>query len=318
MPKKILSVDIGGTNSRFAHFELEANELILCKQYTCNTSEIQNTTDALQTASNCGLNPLEADMQIWGVAGIIESAQKARLTNSSLQLDFSKLKNNKNHKNIILLNDFVLQAWSCLLPNLKTLSIRENKIKQNAPKAILGAGTGLGTAAIVPDLKNNWVVMPAEGGHTEMPIQTKEEHDFAYFAKKHLKQERLSAEDILSSKGMSLLYLYEHKKYITPEAVATQWQQNLNCHGLNLYAAFLGRFCRHWALNTLCLGGLYLAGGVLNKNPDFLQNPYFEHEFIQSPKAMDITHNVPIKLIIHEHASLWGGAYVAKNIFMHH
>ncbi len=312
MLKNILSVDIGGTNSRFAHFELEADNLTLCQSYSCKTATISNTTDAIDAAASCGLSPHKADIQVWGIAGVVDQEKvQAKLTNGYLKLDFASFTKNIKPKAFILLNDFALQAWACLIHNLETICIFNPIPTPHACRAVLGAGTGLGTAAIVPNAKS-YTVLQSEGGHTEMPLQTKQEADFAHFAKIHLNKARLSAEDILAAKGMSLLHTYESGTTLSSEDVATFWTQSPNSLGLNLYAGFLGRFCRHWALNTLCLGGLYLGGGVLNKNPEIFKNPHFANEFYLSP--MTIINNIPVSLMTHANISLWGGAYAAKNI----
>ncbi len=318
MYKNILSIDIGGTNSRFAHFVLEGEELKLCANHICKTTNIHNTEQALDIAKKYALSPHDAHLQIWGVAGLIaENGLKASLTNTNLSLDFTSFTSQKDSKQFFLLNDFALQAWACLAHNLKGHTIFTGKPYLNATKGILGAGTGLGTAAIIPTIKKSWVVMQSEGGHVELPLKTKQEHDFANFVSKELKQDYISAEHILAGNSLSLLHKYMYGTSASPQEVSALWAKNPNCQALNLYAGFLGRFCKQWALNTLCLGGLYLCGGVLVKNKEIFNNKNFINEFYANPKAMPITHQIPLHLITHEHASLWGGAYAAKSILTH-
>ncbi len=311
MSKHILCADIGGTHSRFAHFEVENDNLNLCKIHTCKTLDIQNTAIALEAAAATGLDPQKAHAHIWGIAGPIgEDGLCARLTNAPLHLDFTGFVHN-NFEHFLLVNDFTLQAWASIAPDIELLPIIVNDVKTRATKAILGAGTGLGTAALMPIKSKSWSILQAEGGHTDMPFILDEELDFANFATAHLKQDRLSAEDVLSARGISLLHNYVHGTKVTPKEATTSFSADSRV--LQLYARFLGRFCKNWALQTLCIGGLYLGGGVLIKNPSVLKHQNFIQEFYSAPKSMqNIIKEIPVTLMLNEHAGLWGAAHAAK------
>ncbi len=331
MLKNILCADIGGTNCRFAHFTLETksekNEKInLISQHICNTSELKNTDDFLEVAACTNINFEQADFICLGLAGPIESdGLGVKLTNAPLHLDFRKYDFAKSMEKFKLVNDFVLQAHACLIEDLEVFYVLENdsriknsnQNKKQIPektKGILGAGTGLGTAALIPNLQNTWTILQAEGGHVDMSIQTEQERDFAEFATKFLNKKKLSAEDILSGQGLTLLHAYVHGQNLPPHEVASIiFKSEKNSLQLSLYTRFLGRFCRHWALNTLCLGGLYLGGGVFRKNPSIFQHQNFIQEFYDISKPMqDIIKQIDLILIKQENAALWGGANLAK------
>ncbi len=313
MIKNILCADIGGTQARFAHFELENETLNLRKVHTCPTLSLNTTLDALEAATHCGIDPYKAHAHIWGIAGPIEeNGVQAKLTNAPLRLDFKDFLKHKNEP-FLLVNDFTLQAWASVSENIELLPIINKNAPQRATRAILGAGTGLGTAALMPIKTKSWSILQAEGGHTDMPFYGDEELDFANFAKDYLQQNRLSAEDILSARGLSLLHGYLHAEHIHPADAAQNFKEDST--QLRLYARFLGRFCKNWALNTLSMGGIYLSGGVLIKNPHILQNPSFKTEFYTAPKGMQgIIESIPVMLMTNEHAGLWGGAHAAKTI----
>ncbi len=314
LQKQILCADIGGTHSRFAHFELENGNIILKNHHICPTANLASTEDLLDSAMSTGLDPYKAHLNIWGIAGPIEeNGLQASLTNAPLRLDFSFFANNIKNP-FLLVNDFTLQAWASVAENCELTPIINKQIPLRATRAILGAGTGLGTAALIPVQEKSWSILQAEGGHTEMPFNGKDELDFANFALKHLHQDRLSAEDILSARGISLLHHYVFGKAVSPAEAAQGFiSNNEESLQLQLYAKFLGRFCRHWALNTLCMGGLFLGGGVLIKNPNILMSKSFTQEFYAAPKSMQgIINNIPIMLMTSEFAGLWGAAHAAK------
>ncbi len=325
----IFCADIGGTQSRFAHFTLQGQSLHLRGQHVCATASLQSAEQALLVAkAGTGLNPEHAVIHIWGMAGPIHAnGYQATLTNTPLTLDFSPLTWLQPQKNFFLLNDFALQAWASLateVPLLPVLNPHENSGQsphhahnsQNA-RGVLGAGTGLGAAALLPFGQNQWTLLQAEAGHTEMPFHGKEELDFAHFAKQKLQQKRLTAEHILGAQGLSLLHAYVHQEEVSPaQAAAFLYEGQKESVQGQLYARFLGRFCRHWALTTLCTGGLYLGGGVLMKNPQITQSASFKEEFYTAPAAMQkILSQIPVWLMQHENPALWGAAYMAKSKF---
>ncbi len=339
----ILAVDMGGTHSRFAHFILENGVLYKQGQHICRTASISHTEQALHEASLCASVPLEEmAVQVWGVAGPVHaSGLCAILTNAALHLDFSKYmpaNRKKEYGHILLLNDFSLQAWATLAEQVQCIHIlpmsENNEYSRNIEnkntthevaltRAVLGAGTGLGTAALVPCGRKGWTVLHAEAGHTGIPLYEQDEKDFALFAADFLQQKRLSAEDILSARGLSLLHAFVHGESVSPAQAA-----QLLCHNdaqgtsqesavLQLYARFLGRFCRQWLLSTMSVGGLYLGGGVLMKNPSLVRSASFRQEFYTLPRSMQhakaMFEAVPIVLMQEEYAGLWGAAHMAKD-----
>ncbi len=334
----ILCVDLGGTHCRFAHFKLVRSILYYMGRKIFPTEEIcqcKNAEDVLAFgAEKLDISVSQIDFQVWGVAGLIEKIgrfpQVARLTNISLELDFSVCAWIKYAENFLLVNDFALQAFASLAREVPTINIVTPEIdskEDTAPRSILGAGTGLGVATLVPAVASVYVgresyeVLPSEGGHVDMAFYGAEEMDFARFASQYLKQERISAEDILSGRGLQLLHAYALGEHVSVEQAAQimlygsgQKSESLQ---LQLYARFIGRMCRHLALNTLCTGGIYLGGGVLMKNPSIFQCNQFTEEFFTAPAHMlPMLKKIPIELMMHDEAGLWGAAYLARQYIL--
>ncbi len=325
----ILCADVGGTHSRFAHFTWDANESVLRRQYTCPTAQIRTTQDALEAMRfGTGVEIEKASVHIWGVAAIVlHNGLEAQMTNTSLRFDFAPYSWIKNGENFFLLNDFTLQAWASLAQEVPVLPLpwspfaeHPNMVRHaSQTHGILGAGTGLGAAALVPHMAQGWTALSSEAGHMDMTFHGKEEEDFARFAKQRLQQDRLSAEDVLCARALSLLHAYEHGEDVEPAQAATSlWRKEQafpnESLSLRLYARFLGRFCRQWALSTFCTGGLYLGGGVLFKNPAIVQSESFREEFFHGPSCMqDVLRAIPMGLMQHDMASLWGAVQIAKN-----
>ncbi len=322
MVKNILCADIGGTHSRFAYFTLKNSSLHLQQQYICSTKHLHNTQDVLAVIANVGLCVEQVHFFCFGVAGLIDSdGFSAQLSNASLRLDFRHYDWIHKNKNFLLVNDFALQAWASLAENIELLplivppTLTISNLKHHT-RGILGAGTGFGAAALLPcsHSKENWDVLSSEGGHVDMPFYDQEERDFAHFAQDFLQQKRLSAENILSAQGLSLLHAYVYGQKLSPKDAADfLWINGQESLQARLYSRFLGRFCRHWTLNTLCKGGIYLGGGVLIKNVALLQSTSFQEEFYTaSSTQLALLKDIPIFLMQHKQAGLWGAAHLAK------
>ena len=74
---------------------------------------------------------------------------------------------------------------------------------------------------------------------------------------------------------------------------------------------FYARVCRNYVLETLALGGLYIAGGVAAKTQELLTHQAFEKEFRSSDTLADLLAKVPVSLIRDENSGLWGAAVLA-------
>ncbi len=333
MKKGIICADIGGTNSRFAYFEIDDNSINLIAKHQVPTATMKSDDDFFNNLALLTNKYTKPDFYCFGLAGIINKNEcSAKLSNASLFLDFSIFiaKNQlKIGKNFFLVNDFTLQAYASFgFEGYKTNEAIENnehfllypkdysreEREENLfnVRAALGAGTGIGAACLMPLAHKSWKVLESEAGHCEMPFYSKEERDFADFALAYLQKERLSAEDVLAARGISLLHYYIYNEELIPEqAVENFWKKSNNSKEnlpLALYSRFLARFCKIYALSTLCIGGLYLGGGVLVKNPQILQSSSFEEEFYHpSSKMLPLLKKIPIYLMQKKDASLWGG-----------
>ncbi len=344
----IFCADIGGTNCRFAHFVLKNSNLHYIAQSTYPTVEIctyENTEAVLDFATaSLGIVPQNMDFQLWGVAGIIEKIGRnplaATLTNVALRLDFSPYPWLKYAENFALVNDFALQAFASLaqeVPRITLVATQTDGEKAHAPRVILGAGTGLGVATLIPVTNSSYThnphnthnshtthfeILPAEGGHVDMSFYGSEEENFKDFAQQYLQKERISAEDILSGRGLQLLHAFVHGEEVSSKQAAQAMSLGDGMQGsvqIRLYARFLGRFCRHLALNTICTGGMYLGGGVLMKNPSIVQSSQFLEEFYNAPAhVLPLFKRIPMELMQHKDAALWGGAYLARQYLLRH
>ena len=311
--------DIGGTNCRLAEFECDLNDLdslekndlsnqttsghlILNRKYTIQTSAIvsaENLVNNLQDHFNhktdevCGLGI--------AVAGPVKDNQ-VQLTNAELALDGQKIKAAFGFKHVLVINDFMAQAYACL-DCLNTECINDKVEPGQGLRAILGVGTGLGCATLMPYGQNGWLAFPSEAGHIPFPFE-EEEETYARWLKSRLKKNILEAEDILSGRGLQALHTFMTGKVEDPKDILATAQESVTQYW---WSGFYGRFCRILALTVLPFGGLWISGGIAIKNPKLIRSDAFASEFDLSNTVLKNTF-IPVFLFKTEQVGIYGCA----------
>src|SRR5690606_39197530 len=102
------------------------------------------------------------------------------------------------------LNDFEAQALAvaCLSSEYRE-GIGPRIDPEAASRVVLGPGTGLGVAGLV-HARNTWFPVPGEGGHVD--IGPRSRRDFDIFPHLEPIEGRISAEQVLSGRGLVNIY----------------------------------------------------------------------------------------------------------------
>lgn len=308
----ILAADIGGTHCRLAHFSADdAGTLVMRRAHTVDTAQVSHTAALLKAFSATGCDVTQADMLAVAVAGPLHNADEAQTTNASLVVNMAEARNLGARKTL-LCNDFVAQAWACCSSAVEEAQVIFAGAAQGdiplGPRSVLGAGTGLGTAWLVPLSQGGYVAMAAEAGHTAFPFVGSLEMSYQAFLNEKMQTLYPSADTVLSGRGLRLLHYFLTGKKSSAEEISAQYMEE-EYPTCRWFATFLGRMCRHWALSTLCTGGLYITGGVAGKNPVLVRCAAFAQEFFSSPTHEHFLRRVPVLLNTHGDSGLWGAAW---------
>jgi glucokinase len=315
--KNILAADIGGTNSRFAYFQVDTNRnLSFVESKWLKTRNSESFNDLLNQLSTSDFSlPLdEADAAVFAVAGPVEQGTYSKPPNIHWEIDISEVQKNFGIQRCVLINDFVAQAFACRSPVIESAQqVVSGKIEPKAPLAVIGAGTGLGQAALVPQLCGGYVAIPSEGGHASFPFETQSERVYLDFLLQQVATPYIRAEVVVSGKGLSLMHQYLTGKRLQPVEVAAELSEE--CETLNWMARFYGRVCRNYALQILALGGVYIAGGVAAKIPTLVTHQEFMKEFRRSETMGHVLEKIPVLLNKNEESGLWGSAVQSLELF---
>ena len=307
----ILAADIGGTSSRFALFE-SVGGLAAKSQAVLPTGRFMSFQGLVEAALTALGSP-SPDRAVLAVAGPVERGRVCRPPNIGYAMDLDSLAPGLLPVPAVLINDFAAQAHGCrLFGETRSEVVLPGGMDSGQTQAVLGPGTGLGKAALVPDDRGGYVVCGSEGGHAAFPFNGADEGRFQTFAMEALGEPYVRWESIVSGSGLALVHRFltgmaltpaEASAALTPESPTAQW-----------FARFLGRACRDYVLEVLARGGLFISGGVAANNPMLVMHPAFLTEFRLSATHADLLAKVPARLVTDQMVGLWGAAAYGRSL----
>lgn len=311
-PLRILAADIGGTNARFGAFA-GAGDGSLCLLGSCwlPTAESASFPDLLARLEQEGglpLVPSAADAVAVAIAGPVEEGRRCAPPNIAWDLDLARDVPTPGRGRWLLLNDFAAQAYACRTAVMdRAEAVLPGRPDPGGVVAVVGAGTGLGKAALVPDGRGSWRVLATEAGHGLFPFAREEEMAFWRFVRAETGRVQVIGDMVCTGRGLSLLHCFLTGEERAPEQVAARFGPDSAT--LEWFARFLGRACREFALQTVCLGGLVVAGGIAARNPAVVRHPAFAAEFRDSETHAALLARIPVRLSADQEAGLWGAAW---------
>lgn len=301
-----LVADIGGTNARFglvtqAGGQPEAVAVLDVSQHLGLADAV-----AAYLADNAGgVRPGAACLAI---AGPVDK-DRYRLTNAGWSGSVRDL----DIPRTVLLNDF--EALAISLPHLAgddLMPLGGPPPLAGLPKAVLGPGTGLGVAGLVP-VRDGWLPVAGEGGHVAIPVVTDVEMEIV----RALRADGLpyvDAEHLLSGSGLPRLHRgLALVRGVTPRTLTaaqiTASDDPLCAETVEVFLALLGGFAGGVALTFGARGGVYLGGGVLPRLAPRIAGSAFRARFeTTAPALSDYAAAIATSLIIAEQPALTGAA----------
>jgi glucokinase len=305
----ILLADIGGSKSRFA---LSGPTGRLTPPVVIDNDTVAGLEAAiarfLEEAAECPKRAMLA------VAGPINGEEIA-LTNRPWKSCRSVLSQRFGFSELRVLNDFEAIAWA--LPRLSAAELRPlgaGMPTQEGVKLVIGPGTGLGVAALVP-AGGRWQVLASEGGHGLFGPQARDE--FEVFTRLAQEYGSVCAETVLSGQGLLRLrrLLAPGLVQETPEALVMRalTGEPSAQRTIRLFLRLLGRFAGSMALTFKALGGVYLTGGVARALGPLLEEPEFRIAFEAHPPYEGLLGKIPTFLITCPEPGLIGCAAAANS-----
>mmetsp|Transcript_6609 Transcript_6609/g.11626 ORF Transcript_6609/g.11626 Transcript_6609/m.11626 type:complete len:108 (-) Transcript_6609:28-351(-) len=84
----------------------------------------------------------------------------------------------------------------------------------------------------------------------------------------------------------------------------------------DLFLRFLGYECGNMIAKSICRGGLYILGGIVQKNAELIStNPAFIEGLYAKPRhIVDIIKKTPVFIVKHEEVGLLGALLFSKQL----
>jgi glucokinase len=323
----ILAGDIGGTKSNLGLFLPEGQVLRAVFRRRLATRDYAGLEDLIEaflqqaTTEDENLNRLAIDAAGFGVAGVVTGGRHYS-ENLPWVLDVSDLARSLKLKNIQLLNDLAATALSLnRLPANDLVILNHGAPVPNATQGVIAAGTGLGEALLFWNGKQ-YQVAPAEGGMADFAPRTERQIQLLT----HLRQQlsHVSCEEVVSGRGFRRIHEFlnpsvRHESFESPSGNAageiTQRGLAKSCavcaESLEFWIEILGGVTGNFALQTMALGGVFIAGGIAVKVLPKLQDGIFFKSFCGAGKLAPVMARVPIAVVVNEDAPMLGAAYEA-------
>jgi glucokinase len=307
----VLLADIGGSKSRFALANSAGRpEHILVVE---NDTVADLEAAVARYLDETGACPRGATL---AVAGPIDGEDVA-LTNRAWRFRCGELARRFGWSQLRVVNDFEAIAWA--LPRLGAAETRPlgspATTMRDCVKLVLGPGTGLGVAALLP-AGGCWHVVPSEGGHAAFGPQAADEVEV--FARLRDECGSVSAECVLSGPGLVRLAraLDPRAALREPETIVAGAlaREPTALAATRLFVRLLGRFAGSLALTFKALGGVYITGGVAGGLGPLLDEPQFRSAFEAHPPYQALLQGIPTLLITCEEPGLIGCAALASEI----
>lgn len=331
----VLGADIGGTNTHVGIAGVKKNKYEFLSTVRAKTKEIRSLP--LFFKEYIETNEKKFNIKIKkaciGAAGLVDPTHEVCvMTNFPLTIRAKEILKKTSLDACHLVNDFELIGYAINLlneddPNT-VLTINKGKRHDQEPKAVLGAGTGLGKSILRYDpVSKYFIPLQSEGGHEDFPVHDSFELDLLSFIKKRKKINTVRYEDVLSGQGIEQLYLFLRSTKKFPSSQYTKEidqakEKNLligkylhkdqTCQETaKLFVKFFARCSKNFVLDTLPRGGFYLAGGIIPKYPHLFQSALFKHEYLRTEKHVLLLSEIPMFLIHDPLASLKGAFFAA-------
>jgi glucokinase len=303
-----LLADIGGTNSRCAVTGPDGRP--------GPVTEFRNRDfDSPQALLSGFVASLPADQRpIDGALAIAAPVRgdEIRMTNIDWSFSVSAIRDAAGLRDLRALNDF--EALARALPALQDdelVRVGRGEVVAGKPKGVIGPGTGLGVASMIP-AGDGWIAVGGEGGHVTLPAVN--ERESRVIAAVRDEFGHCSAERIISGPGLEILHRALHGAAGTDAAELARRADDGDAQASETFEVFfcmLGTVAANLALTVGAFGGIYIGGGITPRHRERFLASGFRQRFEAKGRYGDYLASIPTFLIVSPQPTLVGLAAVA-------
>lgn len=317
----LLAADIGGTKT-LMQLSTAGGDVVSTRRFNSRDYEDFGQILSLFLTELDGSYPI--DMACLAIAGPVKG-DSAKVTNLPWQIHAAEVESLHGIKKVLLCNDFEAVGYGIEALQQEDLLILQAGLPAEGPRAVIGAGTGLGQAFLI-EHQSGWQVYATEGGHTDFaPMDLTQvrllENLFERFG--HVSYERL-----VSGEGLVTIYnfLRDYRQLdenpdcrlamVNEDAAAAisdfaRRGDTLAKEAVELFFAIYGAQAGNLALTVMPRNGLYLAGGIVGKNLEQLEQSQFMQAFLAKGRMQNLMQEIPVRVILQPDVGLMGARLLA-------
>lgn len=325
---RILVGDIGGTKTELSLREQTGpSGLIEVRNARYQSADYRGLGSVVSEFLGSRAQP-PLDAAVFGLAGPVEQ-QVCKTTNLPWVVDGAQLSKDLRAP-VGLINDFhaIALGISALKPEELEV-LQAGPVDERGPVAIIGAGTGLGEAILLPTDKGPYVVV-SEGGHAD--FAPRDEVEIALFRFLQKRFGHVSVERVVSGPGLAAMYEFVIAHGLANEQANTREALRQSDRGqvigeralagtdaacaraVELFLSAYGAEAGNLALKTLPSGGLFLAGGIAPALMEKLRDGLFMRSFKDKGRLSGALERIRVSVVLNKKVGLLGAQGYALSL----
>jgi glucokinase len=329
---RVLAGDIGGTKTLLRIAECDAGRCRSLREQRFDSGAYDSLGAVVHDFLRGGPRDAIA-AACFGVAGPVTpsgSGERVKVTNLPWEIDSLSLAAEFGIPQVRLINDFQAIGYGIEALEAQDLVVLQpGEPVLHGPRAVIGAGTGLGQGILVWD-RDHYEPIATEGGHASFGPEDELQLELARYLLKNCG--RASYERVLSGHGLVRLYAFFRERGETPESpplaqamrqsdpaaaitrAALQDNDPLATRALELFVEIYGAQAGNLALTAGATGGVYVAGGIAPKILPRLTDGRFLRAFCNKGKMAPYVAAIPLQIVLNPQVGLAGASRVAGRL----
>lgn len=317
----LLVGDIGGTNVRLALADHGSSGFSQKATYEC--ADFASADMAIEAYLAETGAPRPQVICIAAAGPVVDG--NVRFTNNSWSLDAAALGKNFHNARLRLINDF--EACAYAIPQLQPVDclqvgpVKPRDLgKSDFSVGVIGPGTGLGAAGL-HSRGSQLLPIVGEAGHVGFAPETQVQMNILEQLRSD--HDRVSDERLVSGNGVVNIYRaltrIEGKPVtqVTAKevfALAAANKDPLAAEAVQVFFEILGQVAGNLALSLGASDGIYIAGGIVTRDPALMLSSRFRSGFERKGRHRSLMEKIPTQIIMHPDPGLLGASYLARRV----
>lgn len=309
----LLLADIGGTNARFA---LDYGNGHIDRIATLSCAEHAEFAHAVRAY----LDDFASEPVRHAVIAIANpiSGDAVKMTNHHWEFSIEASRCALGLDTLLAVNDFAALAMA--VPSLAAAELERIGGGSAAAGSVVGAGTGLGVAGLVPK-DGSWLALSSEGGH--VTFSPADERELAVLRHCWQRYEHVSAERLVSGTGIPLIFealAAQHGATVSAKptaaaivARALEGKDALCLETLECFCGMLGTVAGNVAVTLAAKGGIYIGGGVVPRLGAYFAQSPFRRRFESKGRFSAFNAAIPTCVITAPYPAFAGAARILRD-----